>query len=288
MTDSAVRPERPPISCEITSKAVITARRDGAGVRNVHKSSLATGAVLPSLTGQNILQPQAVSEVISTGVSAIGQSRDVAVVVPDAAARIVLLDFESFPAKREEAEPVVRFRLKKSLPFDMEKASISYHASRGTNGTRVIAAVMLRTVLDEYEAVFRGAGLEPGVVVPSTIAALGAVDASRPTMLIKVDSATTSVAIVDQDQLLLYRTLETDSSAVTPERLADDVYPSLIYFQDTYGVSIERVLLAGVADTAQFRSSLSQQTSASIEEISRSFADSGAQSDAAGAIGALL
>ena len=36
-------------------------------------------------------------------------------VLPDAAVRVALLDFDSLPGKREEAEGVVRFRLKKSL-----------------------------------------------------------------------------------------------------------------------------------------------------------------------------
>jgi type IV pilus assembly protein PilM len=288
MPDRIARLERPPISCEINTQSVIAARRHRNEVSDVHTRKLPAGAVIPSLTGQNIAQAGILRDAISSCIDAVGRGREVVAVVPDAAARIVLLDFESFPTKRDEAEPVVRFRLKKSLPFDPEKASISYTAARGTTGTRVIVAVMLRSVLDEYETVFREAGFEPGVVIPSTVAALGSVDASRPTMLIKVDSGTTSVAVVDQEQLLLYRTLETGDAAITPERLADDVYPSLVYFQDTYGVSIERILLAGVAEASQVRSALSQQTSASIEEISRSFADTNAQSDAAGAVGALF
>jgi type IV pilus assembly protein PilM len=49
-------------------------------------------------------------------------------ILPDTSVRVVLLDFETLPAKRDEAEAVVRFRLKKSLPFDPADARISYHA----------------------------------------------------------------------------------------------------------------------------------------------------------------
>ena len=65
-----------------------------------------------------------------------GRSRDVIALLPDAAVRVVLLDFETLPTKPQEAEGVVRFRLKKSLPFDVEKAKISYHTQTSTTGLR--------------------------------------------------------------------------------------------------------------------------------------------------------
>ena len=87
--------------------------------------------------------------------------------LPDAAVRVVLLDFETLPSKCEEAEGVVRFRLKKSLPFDVDKAKVSYHVQPSNVGVRVIAAVALANVVEDYEAAFRQAGYQPGVVMPS-------------------------------------------------------------------------------------------------------------------------
>jgi len=46
-----------------------------------------------------------------------GRSKDVIAVLPDAAARVMLLDFDTLPPNAREADGVVRFRLKKSLPF---------------------------------------------------------------------------------------------------------------------------------------------------------------------------
>ena len=39
-------------------------------------------------------------------------------IVPDAAVRVMLVEFDTLPSDHEEALGVVRFRLKKSLPFD--------------------------------------------------------------------------------------------------------------------------------------------------------------------------
>lgn len=281
------RAERPPFACEITMRAVSGARVVKGDIDIVQTRSLPAGVVTPSLHGQNITRPEAVREALSEVLDTIGgRGRDIIAVIPDAAVRILLLDFESLPDKREDAEPVVRFRVKKSIPFDLDKAIVSYDSSTGSNGVRVTAAVVLRSVLDEYEAVFRDAGCNPGVVLPSTLAALGAVDGSRPTMLLKLDGATSSVAIVDSDQLLLFRTMDAGGD-VAPERVAEDVYPSLVYFQDTYGMNVERVLLSGASGSETLKAALSDQTSARIEELSTAL-PSGARAEAAGAVGALL
>ena len=66
-------------------------------------------------------------------------------------------------------------------------------------------------------------------------------------MVIKVERGTTTFAIVDQNQLRLYRALENGGSAVSGESLVDDVNTSLVYFEDRYAVGVDRVLVAGVA-----------------------------------------
>jgi type IV pilus assembly protein PilM len=200
--------------------------------------------------------------------SVAGRSREVIAVLPDAAVRVVLLDFEALPTNRQEAEAVVRFRLKKSLPFDVDKAKVSYHAHASNGGIRAVAAVALNTIIEEYESVIREAGYAPGVVLPSMLAALGSAQADRPTLVIKVDERTTSIAILDRDQVLLFRTLENlQGSAVTGERLAEDVYPSLVFFQDTYKLDIAQILVAGLPGVHDAGPALKAQTGAEVREL---------------------
>jgi type IV pilus assembly protein PilM len=179
-----------------------------------------------------------------------------------------LLDFDTLPANSEEAEGVVRFRLKKSLPFDMDKAKVSYHAQPSNNGVRVIAAVALTSVIEDYESAFREAGYSPGVVLPSMLAALGAADARLPTLVIKVDARTTSIAILEQEQLLLFRTLEnTRGVTITGEQLAEEVYPSVVFFQDTYHLNIDQIFVAGLPESGGAAPALRAQTGAEVREL---------------------
>lgn len=262
---------KPKLACEIAADRVVAGRVSERGhmVDACTAGELARGSVVPDLLEANLRERQDVFDTVSETLGALNsRSRDVIAVLPDAAVRVMLLDFETLPANRMEAESVVRFRLKKSLPFDLDKAKISYHAQQSANGLKVVAAVALSSVIEDYESVFREAGYSPGIVLPSMLAALGAAEATRPTLVVKVDSRTTSIAILDKNQLLLFRTLENPRGVtITGEQLAEEVYPSVVFFQDTYQLNIEQIFVAGLADSGGAVPALRAQTGAEVTEL---------------------
>jgi len=252
MTSSSKHVRRPTLACEIAADRVLAGRAADAGrmVEMASARELTPGSVVPDLMEENLRDGAAVRQAIESALGGVGgRSQDVIAILPDTSVRVVLLDFETLPTKRDEAEAVVRFRLKKSLPFDPNDARISYHAHPTAKGVQAIAAVVLNTVLEEYESAFRDAGYNPGMVMPSMLAAIGAADAERPTLVVKVDARTISIAILDQEQLLLSRTLENVRGVtITGDQLAEEVYPSVVFFQDTYNLNIERVYVAGLPE----------------------------------------
>jgi type IV pilus assembly protein PilM len=262
---------KPKLACEIAADRVLVGRlsEDGHSLEACAARELAPGSVIPDLVESNLRQRGAVSEAVQSALSSLaGRSHDVIAVVPDAAVRVVLLEFDTLPSDEEEASGVVRFRMKKSLPFDVDKARVSYHAQKTAAGIRVVAAVALTTVVEDYEAAFRDAGFSPGVVLPSMLAALGAAQAQRPTLVVKVDARTTSIAILDADQLQLFRTLEnTRGVTISGEQLAEEVYPSVVFFQDTYHLNIEKIFVAGLSDTSGAAPALKSQTGADVQEL---------------------
>ena len=259
------------MACEIAADRVIAARASDSGqvLELCSTNELAPGCVVPDLAENNLRQPNSVVKALRGALETIGaRSRDVVAVLPDAAVRVVLLDFETLPSGQEEAEGVVRFRLRKSLPFDVDKAKVSYHAEAAGDGVRVVAAVALKNVVEDYEAAIREAGFSPGVVLPSMLAALGAAPADKPTLVVKVDAHTTSIAILDQGQLLLFRTLENMRGVtISGDQLAEDIYPSVVFFQDTYNTNIEQIFVAGISDVAGAAPALVTQTGAEVREL---------------------
>jgi type IV pilus assembly protein PilM len=262
---------KPKLACEIAADRVLVGRlgEAGRGLEACAARELAPGSVIPDLVEANLRQRDAVSSAVQSALSSVrGHSHDVIAVVPDAAVRVVLLEFDTLPSDSEEAAGVVRFRMKKSLPFDVDKARVSYHAQKTTEGVRVVAAVALASVVEDYETAFRDAGYSPGVVVPSMLAALGAAEGQRPTLVVKVDARTTSIAILNEDQLRLFRTLEnTRGVTITGEQLAEEVYPSVVFFQDTYHLNIEKIFVAGLSDAGNAAPALRAQTGAEVQEL---------------------
>jgi type IV pilus assembly protein PilM len=228
---------RPRLACEVRAEGVVAARAEDASavLEAVARVALAEGIVVPHLptgeagvtvasAGGNSAANGIVAE-IGGGpagrkalVDAVRQSleavtlkaREVTLVVPDAAVRVLLLDFDERPAKLEEALPVVRFRLKKLLPFDADDAAVSYQVMSTVRGAmQVIAVAMPKQVLADYESVVREAGFEPGAVMPSTLAALAGLGEDEiPLLVVNAGREGVTTAIVKGGVLLLHRTVD--------------------------------------------------------------------------------
>ncbi len=261
---------RPRVACEIAADRVVAARaHEGSLLMDLHSSRrLSEGALLPGLAPGNVVRRDEIRLAVSDVLAAVGgRGHDLVVVIPDAAVRVMLLDFESLPDDPAEAAGIVRFRLRKSLPFDIDQSALSYQARRSDGNIRVVAAVAPRTVIQEYEALFTELGYAPGVVLPSMLATLGVVSGERPTMVVKIDRGTITVAIVDGAELRLFRTLENPGGArLNGPQVASEIYPSVVFFEDTFGEHIEGILVSGAA-AEEVAPALQEQSSARVQDL---------------------
>ncbi|HLJ28072.1 MAG TPA: hypothetical protein VKY85_15280 [Candidatus Angelobacter sp.] len=262
---------RPRLACEITTGQVIAGRTsDRTKELEVFTiRPLNQGTVVPNLGGTNILDAATLRSAISSALKSLSdKSREVIAILPDAAVRVLLLEFEALPTKPQERESVIRFRLKKSLPFDVEHAALSCDVRRANGTVQVVAAVSPREVVNEYEAAFRDAGYSAGVVLPSSLAALGLLEAERPTLMLKVDPANVTVAAAVTQELRLIRTLDNPhGDKVAAAELAETVLPSIVFFEDTFGARIEQIFVTGIASIDEIGPMLHQQTGAQVEEL---------------------
>src|SRR5207245_2438402 len=166
MSSNSKSGAKPKLACEVSADRILAARvADGEGVVSTCAAlERSPGSVIPYLIENNLVRRDSVRAAIQETLASIGdRSRDVIAVLPDAAVRVALLDFEMLPSNRDEAEAVVRFRLKKSLPFDVEKGRVSDHAHTSVAGGQVVAAVALSSVVEECEGGVREAGHSHGM-----------------------------------------------------------------------------------------------------------------------------
>jgi len=208
---------RPRLAVEVRAEGVVAARAEDAAalLTAVARADLAEGAVAPGLKAGNIVNRTAVTAALRKvldGVAGSGRERlrDVTVIVPDSAVRVLFVDFDQLPSKAVEALPVVRFRLKKLLPFDADEAMVSYQVmSSEKNSVKLLAVAMPKAVLEEYESVVLAAGYLPGAVLPSTLAALaGLEETAGPVLVVNAGLGIVTTAIVQAGILLLHRSVD--------------------------------------------------------------------------------
>jgi hypothetical protein len=55
--------------------------------------------------------------------------------------------------------------------------------------------------------------------------------------------------------------------AVSGEQLGEEIYPSIVFFQDTYHMNLEKIFVAGLADTGGAMPALGAQTGVPVGEL---------------------
>src|SRR5438477_892188 len=150
---------------------------------------LTAGTISVSPLRDNILMPDELAAAVRRLAPGNGnrKRRDTALILPDYCSRVAVLDFDSFPADQKEQSSLVRFRMKKSVPFDVDSAAVGYWAQPAAGGKHdVVAAVAPVEIIARYEAPFRAAGMNPGFVTTSSLAMLPLVEGREVTVVAKL------------------------------------------------------------------------------------------------------
>jgi type IV pilus assembly protein PilM len=204
------------------------------------------GVLLVSPLHDNIQQPQVLLDHIKSLAPANGsRKRRAAVILPDYCARVAVLDFDTFPTDPDEQQALVRFRLKKSVPFEVETAMVSYVVQPRSNGSKieVLAAVISSDIVVQYEAPFRAAGFHPGLVTISTLAALNLLAPDGITLLVKLSGRVLSVLVLQESSVNLARCIEMEGGRL--DDIESVLHPTIAYIEDELKGRPKQIWLAG-------------------------------------------
>jgi hypothetical protein len=241
----------PPLAIEICPDWVAAARwgRTG-GLDSFAVEALPSGALLPSAVETNIVNSAAVKGAIAGLITRLrAKDEEVALLIPDPVIRVFVQHFDQFPRSPQEAEPMLRWKLKKSVPFEADETVISYmRQAPREDGVDVVTALARLRIVREYEALAEAAGLYPGVVMSSTLAAITLLDDRKPTLLARVSGLALTTAIVREGVLCGYRCTELPAHGgnLTPQTLLEEIFPVAAYYQDTWQEGIQSVRVAGL------------------------------------------
>ncbi len=202
----------------------------------------------------NVLRPDAFTAKVQSLVTLNGtqnatkKRRRAVLILPDYSARVAVLEFDAFPAEPAEQLALVRFRLKKSVPFEVESAAISYYPQEaaGTNGAKrydVIVVAASMEIVARYEAPFRGAGLQVGVITTSLMSALELEKDDGITLLAKLSGRVLTVAVIRAGIVKMVRCVELER--VDTDALFGVLFPTVALVEDEMAARPDRVVLCG-------------------------------------------
>jgi len=247
---------RPPAALELAPEGVLAAALPGKGQAAVFAYvPLPSGSIVPGIDEANLKAPDQVKAAIVKALEEVSpRTHNVTLVLPDTSVRVFVLDFDSLPQKMSEVISVLKFRLRKMVPFDVEPAGVSYQVlSASESECKALVAVLPGSILAEYEGAVRAAGYEPGAVLPSSLAALAVLDSPEPALAACLSGASLTTSITHGQDLLLYRTLDLPGDAA--QRLAEvqrDIAVAAAYYEDKLGMRARRLYYGGLGTADDF------------------------------------
>jgi len=250
---SLFRTPPPDVTVEVSSRRVSAVALSG-DARGLHVTAhavepLAPGAVVPALNASNIAVPDAVAAAVRAVFERLGRRPGrVALVVPDAVAKVSFVRFASVPPKVADLDEMVRFQVRKAAPFRIDDATVAHAPGLADSAGREFIVTQARTdIVAEYERACAAGGAHAGLVGLATFNVINAALSVDPSaagdwLVIHAQDETASIAILRERHLVFFRHRGADAGGP----MTDLVHQTAMYYQDRLaGPGFARVAVVG-------------------------------------------
>jgi type IV pilus assembly protein PilM len=269
-------PVYPNVGIEINSDcirlAVVHARKDKIDVDHMDSVSLPPEAIQVSPFKPNIVELEPAAEALKELWSRNrNRPPKVCLLVQDRAALAFPVTLESVPANSEECLELLRFKLKKSIPFRTEDARITYFLDSGTTdhrSTNLWVTVMNSQVLHQYEQLVQSVtGSECGLVDLATFNLMNLADSEIRTngwgqedhLYINLNREYISLAITQKEKLMFFRSREMERHNGLIEEAMTEIHPAMMFHLDKLqGQKFERAFVYALEQGDELCRSLEQ------------------------------
>lgn len=251
------------IGVEISQHGVVCALMGNSAaspcVERVAHAPFSPRTLQVSLREQNVLDPDAfVTGLKSAYNLLLCRSPRVAVSLPDAVSRIMLLDLEGRFKSRAEALDLIRWKLKKSIPLDSADTQIDYQqlTVRENGDLALLVAIASRTVISQYEELISKAGLSPARIDCNTFNICRLFDRrlslQDDCILISFYGSTLSIVAFAQGIPEFIRSKDLSGTLATDSRVYMEINSSLLVYKErSPDRPVQSVFCVAAPDVAQ-------------------------------------
>ena len=240
-----LEPEYPLTAIEVRPRSIgavrVVRERGRLALGAASSLSLPEGTLAVSMAQPNVLSPEAFRETVRAVLERAGipLKGPINLVLPDPMARVSLVPSSELGSKdTSEVEDMLRFRLRKAVPFDIKDARLAYQMPRASApDAQAVAVVAARPILDGYEDAIVSLGLQPGLVELAGLAILTAVETGHAVgdrLIVNWDDGYVSLMLSRAGDLVLMRTL-TGEGISTDEDIIREVANTVLFYREKLG-----------------------------------------------------
>lgn len=264
---------RKSIGIEITQDRIRVALVSGSHskpfIESLQEAVFAPDTLRVSIKEPNILQQSAfVSTVRETSFKLNAKTSRTGVALPDASGRVMLLDLDTRFKSREEGADIIKWKLKKNFPYDINDAHLDFQVlqERDSGEVSVLVSVICKQVLQQYEELLVEAGLEPNQIDFTAFRIFelfsSKLNVNDDYIFVCHMEGLLSIMIFNQGILTFYRTKELGTTSFSINRAYREISSSLLVYQDRHPGFSSGKVYCFVADNyvEDFRTLLSDAT----------------------------
>jgi len=177
------------IGFQLTPQGVVgLARTNQKSGPLIFRSHFSAGIIEPSFHKRNIRHPEAVKEILAQGFQKLeGAPKNLAFLPPEMSLRVFVLAFSSLPSRKEEAEKIIFFAVRKQFPLLPQDVRFAYQIIPENGQMRVVGALARQAVIEEYEQVFDSLGCQVKLILPPTLGLLPLVKTQGKGLVVNVE-----------------------------------------------------------------------------------------------------
>jgi len=261
------------IGVEISQNGVVCALNGGSAalprVEKVAQAPFAPQTLQVSLRDHNVLNADAFKTALKSAYNQLlSNSLRVAVSLPDAVSKIMLIDLEGRFKSRSEALDLIRWKLKKSIPLETADTVIDFQqlTVRENGDLALLVAIASRKVISQYEDLITDAGLSPARIDCNTFNICRLfnrrLSLHDDCILVSFYGSTLSIVVFADGIPEFIRVKDLSGSLATDSRVYMEINSSLLVLKDRFPEKfIQTLFCVAAPDVAQdFQSLVTEAT----------------------------
>jgi type IV pilus assembly protein PilM len=218
---------------------LVSGKKESPSLKAVSEASFPADTLKFSMREENVLNRDSfVATIRELHAKLLSRVRQVSLSLPDSTGRVMLMDVETRFKSRAEGADIIRWKLKKSYPFDINEAQLDYQViqEKETGEISLLVSLIARPVVQQFEELLVDAGLEPNRIDFTSFNLYSLfsprLDFAENSLLVSCHEGAIGILIFHEGKLEFYRAKEVTGGIREANRIFREINSSFLVFKE--------------------------------------------------------